>query len=174
MAIALQRKWAIVSPTFVTKAINDKCIPPIEGFCLNLNKVKSAPQTSSVHVVARTVEETHFKRSGAFSDLKKSLQANSNGEKRPQDVVNCLSCKKSHKKKRLEPLKRKPNAYMMFVKERSQQIREQLDIDKENITIDKINRETAQQWSKLSIEEKEAYRSKGIEYFSQYSKTLFP
>ena len=57
---------------------------------------------------------------------------------------------------------------MMFVKERSQHIREQLHIDNENITIDKINREIAQQWSKLSIEEKEAYISKGIKYLSQY------
>ena len=79
--MALQRKWSIVSPALIQKAVADNVMPAFDNFRLKLEKILSAPQTSSVHVVARNVEETHFKRSGAFSNLKKVSMPTQMGKK---------------------------------------------------------------------------------------------
>jgi hypothetical protein len=61
LAVGIQRKWKIVSPTFIIDAIKQHSLPSTQLYELKLDQIKDAPQTSSVHIVARNVDETHFK-----------------------------------------------------------------------------------------------------------------
>lgn len=120
-------------------------MPSIQAYELKLDKITNAPQTSSIHVVARNVNKTHFRRTGAFfSDLKKTLKANAKGVLTAENVVN----KKSHKKKNTEPLKKPINSYMMFVKEHSETVRQ-------------VNNQLRKQWHSITPDIKNYYNTKG-------------
>ena len=71
LAVGIERKWKIVSPAFILDAIKYNSLPSIQLYELNLDQIKDAPQTSSIHIVAQNVNETHFKRTSAFSGLGK-------------------------------------------------------------------------------------------------------
>ena len=146
LAVGIQRKWKIVSPTFIIDAIKQNSLPSTQHYELKLDQIKDAPQTSSVHIVARNVDETHFKRTGAFSDLKKTLKANATGEKRDSTATNVDDVKKSHKKKRQNPPKKTPNCYMMFVKEHFETVRQQMKKINADVTFDQVNNELRKQW----------------------------
>ena len=165
LIVAVQRRWKVVSPAWVIEAVKNNSLPPLEQYELNLDKMKSVPQTSSVHVIARSVEETHFKRSGAFSDLKKTLKANASGKKRLFSDTDTQSReKRSHKK--IKALKRPPNGYMMFVKENAQNVKKQLQEDNESSDLPDVNKELSQQWKHLSTPQKSSYKRKGEEFFT--------
>jgi hypothetical protein len=163
LAVGIQRKWKIVSPTFIIDAIKQHSLPSTQLYELKLDQIKDAPQTSSVHIVARNVDETHFKRTGAFSDLKKPLKANAKGEKRDSATANIGDVKKSHKKKRQDPLKKPPNSYMMFVKEHFETVRQQMKEINTDVTFDQVNNELINQWHSKSSEIKNSYKVKGYE-----------
>ncbi len=56
LAVGIQRKWKIVSPTFIIDAIKQNSLPSTQHYELKLDQIKDAPQTSSVHIVARNVD----------------------------------------------------------------------------------------------------------------------
>ena len=162
LAVGIQRKWKIVSPAFIIDAIKHNCLPSTQLYELKLDQIKDAPQTSSIHIVARNVNDTHFKRTGAFSDLKKTLKANATGEKRDSATANVSDNNKSHKKKRKDPLKKPPNSYM-FVKENFQIVRQQMKEIDGDVTFNEVNNELRKQWHSKSPEIKDSYKVKGYE-----------
>lgn len=121
--------------------------------------MKSALQTSSVHVVSHSVEETHFKRAEAFSDLKKTLKANAFSEKRVV-LESADQCKRRHKKKMVGPLKRPPNGYMMFSKENAERLKKQLAENKESSQLTDVDRKLSKLWKRMPTEQKLAFKAK--------------
>ena len=98
ITMAYQRNWKIVSPGYVLDT-KDQALPRLEKYLLSIDKIQAAPGTSAVHTKVATVAETHFKRCGAFRDLKQTLHCKAKGTERlPKKLEPEL--KRSHHKKR--------------------------------------------------------------------------
>ena len=155
---AYQRNWDIVSPQFVLDAQEGPDVHVLENYLLSLDKIQAAPGTSAVHTAVTTVAETNFKRCGAFRDLKQTLHSRANGIERISNVTE-PALKRSHHKKRTEPMKRPPTAFAMFVKEMSATV--YANQPNQDLTFKELQSILAEMFKSLSPESKEEYREKG-------------
>jgi hypothetical protein len=166
---AYQRNWDIVSPQFVLDAQEGPDVHVLENYLLSLDKIQAAPGTSAVHTAVTTVAETNFKRCGAFRDLKQTLHMRTNGIERISNVAEPAS-KRSHHKKRTEPLKRPPTAFAMFVKEMSATV--SANQPNQDLTFKELQSILAEMFKSLSPESKEEYREKRQQHFDDINKAF--
>ena len=169
ITIAYQRNWRIVSPKFVLDSNDGEEAPALESYLLKLDKIQAAPGTSAVHTKLATVAETHFKRCGAFRDLKQTSHSRAEGKERQLKTVEEPS-KRCHRKKRTEMLKRPPTAFAMFVREMSAQV--SANHSSQQLSFKELQSVLAERYNSLSAKREEVYRQQGLHYFDDMNKTL--
>ena len=139
----------------------------LENYLLSVDKIQAAPGTSAVHTQVTTVADTHFKRCGAFRDLKKTLHCRADGIERTCKPTE-QPLKRSHNKKRTAALKKPPSAFAMFIKEMSASV----SANHHDLSFKELQSVLTEMYNSLTDESKEGYRQKGYSYFEEVNKTF--